>query len=66
MQTYILCKTLRQYENITASLRSEADGQLFVALKRSHNPVTSCTITQWLKETLRLAGVDISIFSAHS
>ena len=28
--------------------------------------MASCTIARWLKETLRLAGIDVSIFSGHS
>ena len=37
-----------------------------MAIKKPHNPVASCTIASWLKETLRLAGLDESIFSGHS
>ena len=37
-----------------------------MAIKKPHNPVASCTIARWLKETLRLAGIDVSIFSGHS
>ena len=28
--------------------------------------MASCTIARWLKDTLRLAGIDVSIFSGHS
>ena len=58
--------TLRQYEAVTATLRPSDSSRLFVAIKKPHNPVASCTIARWLKETLRLAGIDVSIFSGHS
>ena len=40
--------------------------QLFIAIKKPHKPVVSCTIAHWLKEMLKLAGFDVSIFSGHS
>ena len=40
--------------------------KLFVAIKKPHQPVASCTAARWLKETLRLVGIDVSIFSGHS
>ena len=58
--------TLRRYEAVTSTLRSGDSNRLFVAIKKPHNPVASCAIARWLKETLRLAGIDVSIFSGHS
>ena len=58
-------ETLRQYEAATATLRSDSC-KLFVAIKKPHNPVASCTIARWLKEMLKLAGIDVSTFSGHS
>ena len=40
--------------------------KLFVAIKKPHKPVASCTIACWLKEMLKIAGIDASIFSGHS
>jgi len=37
-----------------------------VATVKPHKPVASCTIAHWLQETLRLAGIDVSIFAGHS
>ena len=39
--------------------------QLFVGIKNTYKPVGSCTIARWLKETLRFAGVDVSVFSGY-
>lgn len=49
-------------EERTESLRNG----LFLALIKPHKSVTSCTVAQWLKALLQAAGVDTSIFSAHS
>ena len=59
-------ETLKVYERFTAALRPKDTNKLFVAIKKPHQPVTSCTIARWLKETLRLAGINVSIFSGHS
>ena len=33
---------------------------------KPYNPVAPCTIACWLKEVLKMPGIDISIFTAHS
>ena len=58
--------TLRHYESVTASLRPKNTTRLFVAVVKPHKPVASCTIARWLKETLTLAGIDVSVFTGHS
>ena len=57
---------LRHYIDSTSSLHPEGSVRLFVALVKPHNPVSSSTIARWLKGMLQQAGVDISIFGAHS
>ena len=59
-------ETLQQYEAATAALRPKDFSKLFMAIKKPHKPVARCTIAQWLKITLGLAGIDVSIFSGHS
>ena len=39
---------------------------LFIAHCKPHKPVTSSTIARWLKEIMKEAGIDTSIFKAHS
>ena len=58
-------EALRHYEAATATLQSDAH-RLFVAIRKPHKPVASCTIARLLKEMLKLADVDMSIFSDHS
>ena len=50
---------------VTSPLRKESD-QLFVSIIKPHEPVAPCTIARWLKEVLKLSGVDVSMFTAHS
>lgn len=40
--------------------------KLFVAIVKPHNPVSSSSITRWLRETLQQAGIDVGIFGSHS
>ena len=58
-------ETLRRYQIVTSPLRKEFD-QFFVATVKPHKPVAPCTIARWLKEVLKLSGIDVSIFTAHS
>ena len=58
-------QALRAYESQTEMLRGE-ESKLFVAVIRPHKAVTSSTIARWLKFILGAAGVDTSIFNAHT
>ena len=58
--------TLQKYIDVTSSLRPEGKVKLFVAIAKPHNPVSSATIAQWLRDVLQQAGIDIGIFGAHS
>ena len=58
-------ETLRHYMSVTSPLRKESN-QLFGAIIKPHKPVVHCTIARWLKEVLKLSGVDVSMFTAHS
>ena len=68
----ILCPvvTLKAYEEHTKEFRdfqsSTPKTCLFLSWIGKHNPVTSSTIARWLKETMKDAGIDISIFKSHS
>jgi len=62
--------TLRAYEQRTekfkAELPSDSRSQLFLFFIGQHIPVSSSTIARWLKSFMAEAGIDISIFKAHS
>ena len=57
--------SLDLYIKRTASLRGDSS-QLFISFIKPHRPVTSSTIARWLKETIGAAGIDTTIFKAHS
>ena len=40
--------------------------QLFLSYVGQHTPVSSSIIARWLKTFMAEAGIDISIFKAHS
>jgi hypothetical protein len=63
----LLCPvtTLKAYEERTANVRG-TETKLFLAIIKPNKAVASSTIARWLKSLLQAAGIDISIFSAHS
>ena len=56
--------TLNEYINRTSSLRS--DQYLFISLIKPHKRVSKNTIARWIKNVSRLAGIDMSMYTAHS
>ena len=65
----LLCPvtTLHAYEERTRERRNNNnESQLFIALIKPYNPVTSSTIARWIKSVLTKSGIDTGIFKAHS
>lgn len=58
--------TLKEYEKRTSQYRDSDDSQLFLALIKPYKPVSSSTIARWIKTFLADAGIDTTIFKAHS
>ena len=62
-------KCLRQYETDTLIHRKKDPGSsqpLFLSCVKPHKPVTSQRLANWLKEMLGKAGIDTTVFKAHS
>ena len=59
-------RCLKQYLLITNPLRSQKTAQLLISYIRPHNPVSVDTVSRWLKEFLRLSGIDTSTLTGHS
>ncbi len=57
-------KYLNEYIDRTKVLRKT--NRLLVSLQEPHHEVTKSTISRWVKNTLKEAGIDTKIFSAHS
>ena len=61
--------TLECYQTRSQNLRepmSETSSPLFIAVRKPHKPVKASTIGHWLKNVMKAAGVNTSVFSAHS
>lgn len=60
--------TLEVYERRTADLRTtERDtNPLFIGCVKPHKPVTSSTISRWVRNLMQASGIDVSTFKSHS
>ena len=60
--------TLEAYERRTADLRrpDQETNPLFIACVKPHKPVTSSTISRWIRNIMKSSGIDVSIFKSHS
>ena len=63
---FCLCSVTytKHYITKTHSLRSNP--RLLISYTKPHKPVTNSTVARWIRSTLQDAGIDVSIFSAHS
>ena len=58
-----------QYLASTKDLRETQQGKpsnLFISLVKPHRPVTRATISRWILSLIKEAGIDTTIFKAHS
>ena len=64
----LLCpvRCVREYVKRMEHVRRVGPTGLFIAHKPPHQSVGKSTIARWVKEALTTAGVDTSIYSAHS
>jgi hypothetical protein len=65
----IVCpvKTLKEYIERTNEFRTETNcNRLLVAVIPPHKPVSSNTVSRWIRSVLNSAGVDTDVFGAHS
>ena len=59
---------LKRYIDVTSSKRNNSSSRnfLFISYIKPHKAVKTSSISRWLKNALRLSGIDTSQFSAHS
>lgn len=55
---------LRRYLLITQEFRSGE--QLFLTYLKPHKPIARNILSRWIKQVLKLAGIDTEIYTAHS
>lgn len=58
--------TLKFYIELTANLRSPQNMFLFITIKKPHKKASKQSLSRWVKDTIKLAGVDTTIFKSHS
>lgn len=57
---------VRFYLQCTNNLRCKSCDSFFISTRAPYNPVSPQTLGRWVKTELNAAGIDTSIFSAHS
>ena len=65
-QRICVVQTLTAYLSRTAEIRDKNTGSIFISTRPPFQEATTTTIARWTKETLANAGIDISLFKAHS
>ncbi|XP_067664507.1 uncharacterized protein [Haliotis asinina] len=58
-------RTLRAYLDATLDLRGE-EKQVLISFQKPHKKVGTSTIARWIRQVLAAAGIDTSVFCAHS
>lgn len=58
-------KTMNEYIKRTEDIRGNYN-QLFISFQKPHKPVSRDSISRWIKKVLLEAGIDTSMFKAHS
>lgn len=57
---------ITKYLTATKKLRHPDGDCLFLTHKKPHGPASKQSLSRWVKETLGAAGVNVSLFTAHS
>ena len=58
---------LHRYCALTASLRQHPGrGHLLISFRKPHGPVVKDTLSRWIKNSLAAAGINTTLFGAHS
>ena len=61
---------LKEYISRTAALRVSDNGmlvsKLFLSFIKPYNLISTATVARWIKSVLQSAGIDTSVFKAHS
>lgn len=60
-----VCHTIDMYLDRSKSWR-KGETQLLLSYVNPHNKVQTDTVSRWIKEVIALAGIDTSVFKAHS
>ena len=61
----VFVSCLKEYLDRTANIRQDHH-KLLVSYQKPHKSISKDTVARWLKQELKLAGIDTSTFGAHS
>lgn len=61
-----VASTLKAYLARTIDVRHTNNDFLFLTYKKTYHPATSQTISRWLKQTLKIAGIDTTLYTSYS
>lgn len=61
-----VAKLIQQYSDITKNMRDTLPDVFFRTTRKPHGPASKQSLSRWVKEALEAAGIDTSIFKAHS
>ncbi|CAH2011342.1 unnamed protein product [Acanthoscelides obtectus] len=65
-QKLCVASCIRKYLNATSTLRNPTCGSLFITHSKPHGAATKQPLSRWVKDILKQAGVDTTVFQAHS
>lgn len=57
---------LQKYIEESQKIRGPGCDKLFITLQKPHKVASKQTLSRWVKSALHMAGIDVSIFKAHS
>ncbi|KAJ1127170.1 hypothetical protein NDU88_005573, partial [Pleurodeles waltl] len=59
-------KCLKVYGERPANHRSDPLGPLLIAIRKTFRPVSAATLARWVRWSMSEAGIDLSVYGAHS
>ncbi|KAM4748709.1 uncharacterized protein WCC33_006088 [Rhinophrynus dorsalis] len=59
-------RCLQEYELRTVDLRCSNWPQLLISFRKPHFPVSTASLARWVRWVMHLAGIDVTLFGAHS
>lgn len=58
--------TFQEYIKRTKAIRATDIENLFLTVNKPHRPISRDTASRWVKRTMKLAGINLSMFAPHS
>lgn len=64
----LLCPVacIKEYMKVRATLVGNSTTEFFISHGKPHHPISKDTLARWVKDVMREAGIDVSVFKPHS